>query len=56
MGFAKKGGSRLLLVAKKGTQSVVKRVVTLVHRFQKGITPDTPFAIAERGVQVVSGC
>ena len=56
VGNCKKGGSRLLLVAKKVSQSVVKKVVTLVHRFQKGIAPDTPFAIAERGVHVVSSC
>ena len=56
VGNCKKGGLRLLLVAKKVSQSVVKIVVTLVHRFQKGITPDTPFAIAERGNQVVSSC
>ena len=53
VGNCKKGGSRLLLVAKKMTQSVVKKAVTLVHRFQKGITPETAFAIAERGIQCV---
>ena len=42
----KRIGSGLLLLAKKGTQSVVKRMVTLVHRFQKGITLVPPLFCA----------
>ena len=52
----KKGGSRFVINAKKGTQLVNKQVVTLVHRFQKGITAGTLFAFAERGVHVVFSC
>ena len=57
--FAKrlqKGVLILFLVAKRDSQKVVTKEVSLVHRFQKGIAADTFFEIAKRAVHIVSSC